>query len=202
LSTEEHRVTVKMSVWRGSALVIAVAVAVIVMSGCGDIVSGSQGSTPGQTESGSGLTGQAKDVSAYLDQVRPIMARVRATISSLSTAAQGTSAKPDHTWQTTARKLDVASQELGREADSLELVTPPESLRPVHEAAVSAIRGTGSAVAQASSLLDKGSSLSGTNNPLLDALVAKLKSLLLKLNEQLLEGTQGLQRSGGAASGS
>jgi hypothetical protein len=189
--TKERHVTTGMRRGMAGAVAIVVALVGAGLAGCGSTATSSSTSRLPTASSG-GLASQLVTLNAYLDGVGPIMSRLRTTVSSLSDSVNGMSAQPDATWTTTAEKLDKVSTELASEADSLAALAPPESLRPVHDLAVKAIRDAQVAVAGTADLVDKGAALSGTRSSTLDAVVAAVKSRLAELSRQLLEATQGL----------
>ena len=181
--------TDKIAIIRGlRATFLAVAV-VLVVAGCGTKAS-SSASTPSPTASQSSLAVQLAAVTGYLGEVKPIAVQVEATVTSLPSAVNGLSKKPDSTWTTSATKLKAISSQLGTEATNLAALAPPGVLRPVQDAAVKGIKDAQTAVAKTAETLDKRVAKQGATAAKVRSQISALKDRLSQLGQQLLTAIQ------------
>jgi septal ring factor EnvC (AmiA/AmiB activator) len=184
---KEDALTGKIRIRRGLAAVL-VALAVVLLAGCGTKASSSS-ATPSPSAS-QGSLAQLAALVAYLGQVKPIAAHLEATVTSLPEAVKGLAQKPDRTWTASATRLKTISSQLSSETKNLAALSPPELLRPLQDAAVKGIKDSQAAVAKTAAMLDKGVAKQGETTAQIQSQIGALDDRLSQLGQQLLSATK------------
>lgn len=188
---KKHALTGKIRIRRGLAAAL-VALAVVMLSGCGTKASSSS-PTPSPTPTASqGSLAQLAALAGYLGQVKPIATQIGATATSLPQAVKGLSTKPDSTWTATAAKLQMISSQLNTEATTLAALTPPNLLRPVQDAAVKGITDAQSAVAKTAAVLDTGVAKHSETTTTIQSQINALQGQLSQVGRRLLSAIEGV----------
>ena len=167
-----------------------VAVAALVIAGCGGSTAAS--ATPSPTPSQSSIAARVLALNAYLSQVKPITGQIGSTVASLPGAVKGISAKPGATWTAAATALDAAATQLGAEAASLSAIAPPAALQPTQDAAVEAIQSVQTGVSDTAAFLNKKVATAGTTKASIEAQLAAAQTQLSGAAAQLTSAIQSL----------
>jgi hypothetical protein len=186
---KEDALTGKIRIRRGLAAAL-VALAVVMLAGCGTKPSSSS-PTPSPSPS-QGSLAQLAALAGYLGQVKPIATQIAATATSLPQAVKALSTKPDGTWTATAAKLQMISSQLNTAATTLAALTPPNVLSPVQDAAVKAITDAQSAVAKTAAVLDTGVAKHSETTTTIQSQINALQGQLSQVGRRRLSAIEGV----------